>query len=421
MTNVSDDRLRRLLGGPDTAWLVERVRRRLEHGRPASGTVTLATASPAQRRAVELLLGRRAGTGASLSVSLDEVDAVLRSSGASPGGLAAAVHVLGGPVRDRAAEAARDEAAWREAYAKLDELADQRPELVGWRTWLDATGLVRRLTSGPTDARPLLDALARLIDRLPSPAIPLGRLAAETCGDAHALDEGRPLSTLALSAARALTGLPYAAEGASDARRAAWQQVGVHLDELSSLALCLGLEGDAGTPAGGALAAAREAGEPCVLTLRQLRRQESPITAGVVHVCENPIVVAAAADELGHACLPLVCVNGHPSVAVRRLLDLLSAGGASFAYHGDFDWGGISIASTIRARFPWRPWRYDTPSYEAACEGIVATRTEPTPTLPATRRVPTPWDPPLSGAMTKRALRVEEELVLADLLADLAR
>src|SRR4051794_26432187 len=100
------DRLRRLLGGPDTAWLVKRVRHRLERGGTLTGTITLTNAAPAQRRAVELLLGRRAGTGASLSVSLTEVDRVLRASGVSPEGLAAAVEALDGPIHNLAREQA---------------------------------------------------------------------------------------------------------------------------------------------------------------------------------------------------------------------------------------------------------------------------------------------------------------------------
>ncbi|MGH3242778.1 MAG: TIGR02679 domain-containing protein, partial [Spirillospora sp.] len=72
MTDI--ERLRRLLGSPDTAWLLQRIRRRLERGRTLTGTVTLTGASPSQRRAMELLLGRRTVAGASLSVSLAEVD-----------------------------------------------------------------------------------------------------------------------------------------------------------------------------------------------------------------------------------------------------------------------------------------------------------------------------------------------------------
>lgn len=406
-----ENRLRRLLGGPDTAWLVSRARQRLERGRPLAGTVTLTGATQGQRRAIEQLLGRRAGAGASLSVSLDEVDQVLRDSGACHGGLTAAVALLDGPVRDLAREKAENTAAWRAACARLDTVVSLRPVLCDWRSWLDSTGLVRRITSGPSEAKTVLDRLAAVLERLPSPGIPLGQLAAESCSDAHALDEGSALATLALSAARALGGLPYRAEGTAESRRAAWAAVGVHLDELSSLVLCLGLPGDADTPLGRVLTAARESGEPVSLTLRQLRRHPGTMTVrGLIRICENPIVVAAAADALGNRCPPLVCVGGRPSTAAWQLLELLAKGGAEFAYHGDFDWGGIAIAATVHSRIGWRPWRYDTTAYQAV-----------TSTTPLTGRpCPTPWDPALAAAMTERAVRVEEELVLTDLITDLA-
>ncbi|MFI6906511.1 TIGR02679 family protein [Nonomuraea sp. NPDC050394] len=404
------DRLARLLGGDELTWLVDRARTRLERGRPLTGSVSLAGATHGQRRAVETLLGRRAGSGASLSVSLEEVDRVLRASGACDG-LAEAVALLRGPIRDLAALAADRDTAWRTAFAGLDAHLDgrvadgqvldgrvaDRKVLAGWRGWLDSSGLVRRLAPEPADAGSLLDRLVAVLERLPSTGVPIGRLAAETCGDAHALDDGRPVATLALSAARALAGLPYAADGGTDARRAAWAAVGVHLDELSSLVLSLGLPGDP-IP-----------GEPHVRTLRQLRRAE-PIAAGLVRLCENPVVVAAAADDLGAACPPLVCVNGRPSAAVWRLLGLLAAGGSSFAYHGDFDWGGVAIAAAVHERVGFTPWRYDAASYRRAAGAAPL----------AGRVTPTPWDPPLSEEMRRRAVRVEEELVLAELLSDLA-
>ncbi|WP_067449775.1 TIGR02679 family protein [Actinomadura macra] len=403
------DRLRRLLGGPDTAWLVRRVRQRLERGGALTGTVTLAGATPSQRRAVELLLGRRAGVGASLSVSLTEVDRVLRTSGACAGGLAAAVEALDGPVRDLAREHAERAAGWAAAFAPLDQVLASRPELAEWRERLDSSGLVRRLTSGSEEAAEILRCLAAVVRDLPASGVPLGRFAVETCGNAHALDDGRPLATLAVSGARAVAGLPFRADGGAGSRRDTWAAVGVHLDELSSTALCLGLPGDAETATGRMLAAMR--GEPVSLTLRQLRRHLAPMRAGLVRVCENPVVLTAAADALGPACPPLVCCNGRPSAAVWRLLELLAEGSAEFAYHGDFDWGGVAIAVSVRDRCGWRPWRYDAAAYREAVSDTPLTG----------RPSPTPWDPSLVKAMTERGVRVEEEQVLPDLIADLRK
>jgi uncharacterized protein (TIGR02679 family) len=418
----ADARLHRLLGGEPVAWLVRRARDRLEAGHPLTGTVTLPAATPQQRRAVERLTGRPVRSGASLSVSLTEVDRILRDSGAAPGGLAEAVARLTGPLRDRNRERADLAAAWTAAFASLDAAVDGRDQLARWRGWLDATGVVRRLAPQPDQARLLLAQVAAVLRRLPSRGAPIGRLAAECCGDAHALDEGRPAGTLALSAVRALSGLPFAAEGTAESRRAAWGAVGVHLDELSSLALCLGVPGDTRTALGRTLASYREAGQPAVLTLRQLRCHTEPLTTGPSHasrvrVCENPVVVAAAAEQLGAQCRPLVCVGGQPSAAGWRLLELLAAGGAAFAYHGDFDWGGVRIANAVRHQVNWRPWRYDHVAYQAALSAA-----HPLAALAGLVGEPaaTPWDPELATAMRHRNLRIEEELTLDALLQDLS-
>jgi uncharacterized protein (TIGR02679 family) len=413
----TDAQLHRLLGGEPVAWLVRRARDRLEAGRSLTGTVTLPAATPEQRRAVERLTGRAARSGASLSVSLTEVDRILRDSGTAPGGLAEAVTRLTGPLRDLSRERADLEAAWSAAFASLDAATGGRPELAQWRRWLDTTGLVRRLAPEPGQARLLLGQVAAVLRRLPSRGVPIGRLAAECCGDAHALDDGRPAGTLVLSAVRALAGLPFAAEGASDSRRAAWAAAGVHLDELSSLVLCLGLPGDTSTALGRMLASCREAGQPAALTLRQLRCHDQPLDATRVRICENPVVVAAAADELGAQCQPLVCVGGQPSAAGWRLLELLAAGGAEFSYHGDFDWGGIRIAGAVLRKVDWQPWWYDRQAYEAA----VSAAHPLTPlTELAGEPVATPWDPELAAAMRTSNVRIEEELTLDALLQDLS-
>lgn len=407
-------RVRRLLGGEHLAWLVERVRRRLELGRPLTGTVTLTEADPEHRRAVEHLLGRRATTAKSLTVSLDEVDAVLRTSGAAPGGLVSAVSVLLGAIPNRQAQSAAELVAWARAVAPLTELVERRPELAPWLGWLDATGMARRLGGEPAGATTLVAQLVRVLDSLPTTGIALARLAATTTGDAHALDDGRPLATLALAAVRVLAGKEPTGDGSAGERRSAWAAVGVHRDELSSTVLCVGLPGSTETAVGRMLAVTGGFGEPCVLTLRQLDRDRPVLGVGErrVWVCENPIVLASAADELGAACPPMVCLEGQPSTAAVHLLTLLADEGAEFAYHGDFDWGGIRIANSLRERVDWQPWRFDTTAYRTALASATGGPLNGRP-------VDAMWDPDLRPALEQQGVHIQEELVLAELLGDL--
>ncbi|MGH2920199.1 MAG: TIGR02679 family protein, partial [Solirubrobacteraceae bacterium] len=52
------DRLTRLLGDPELAWVLARARRRLELGQPVHGTIVLRSATAGQRAAVARLVGR---------------------------------------------------------------------------------------------------------------------------------------------------------------------------------------------------------------------------------------------------------------------------------------------------------------------------------------------------------------------------
>ncbi|MBT2393158.1 TIGR02679 family protein [Streptomyces sp. ISL-1] len=417
-------RLHRLLGGPGLAWLVGRVRRRLESGQPLDTTVTRPEAGDAERAAVGRLLGRAPRPGRSLSVSLAAVDQVLRDSGACPEGLAAAVIALTGPVTPRRETADRLTLAWERAFAPLADAAAARPELADWYATLHATGLVRRLARTPEEATPLLAALARLLPHLPvSSPRSLSAFAAEHTGDAHALDHGR-LATLTLDAVRTLTGTAPGSD--TQSRRDAWASVGLLLDELSSQVLALNLPGDDRTATGRALTALGSSAQPAVLTLRQLVRdpphlplpppasdQDHPRRDGTVHICENPAVVLAAADRLGRDCAPLICLQGQPSTAALRLLRLCADRGWTLRYHGDFDWGGFRIAGRLLAHVPWTPWRYTTADYRAALARHPATT--PLTGAPAD----TPWDPPLAQTVRAAGRRIEEELVLDHLLTDL--
>ena len=450
MTTHGPDRLARTLGTPETSWLVERIRKRAAEGRPLTGTLTLSAASPAQRRAVDTLLGRAPSRGTSLTVRLEELDALVRTSGIQPGGLRAAVEELTGTIPDNKADAQAEAQEWRRAYEPLDQAVSGNAYLEAWWMRPATRGAFKRVAGGdPATARTLAAQTAAVLAALPADGIALPVLAARATGDAHALDTDRPVGRLLLAAteswARSLSPDPETLITApkSEQRRGQWAELGVSLDELSSRALVLGLPGDAAAPGslGRLLAVAREHGEPLALTLRQVNQGaassgQSAATAargavvteqavatgtpdpfgvgrGEVFVCENPAVLEAAARQLGPSCPPLICVEGHLSAAARALLRTLRERGARFRYHGDFDWGGVRIADSVFALTGAAPWRYTSRDYLDAVD-----RGHGTP-LNTGEPCDAPWDPHLRAAISARAVRVEEEHVLGELLADL--
>jgi uncharacterized protein (TIGR02679 family) len=294
----------------------------------------------------------------------------------------------------------------------LDAVAARRPELAEWVGGLRSAGTVRRLVRDPEPAAALIDQLVVVLARLPGDPEPVGRFAERVLGSAHALDPDRPLAGLVFGAARALGGTP---DGAGAAwQREVWASVGLLRDELSSTVLTLNLPGAPG-PVGRTLAALTEAGEPAVLTLRQLRVAPEWRLAGVtVSVCENPVLVAEAAERLGPAARPVVCVSGQPGAAAMAVLRALAGAGATLRYHGDFDWPGLRIGNLLCARLPMTPWRFDTAAYSAVVPSGVPAPLRGEPCACS-------WDPDLTATMIRSGCAVEEERVLDDLLADLYR
>jgi uncharacterized protein (TIGR02679 family) len=135
------------------------------------------------------------------------------------------------------------------------------------------------------------------------------------------------------------------------------------------------------------------------------------VNGAIIYICENPNVVSGAANRLGAASAPLVCVEGQPRTAARLLLGRLATAGASLAYHGDFDWGGVRIGNTVIGDFGARAWRFSASDYEMTRGGRKLTG----------RPVPARWDSGLSSAMKIDGRAVHEEQVIEDLLSDLSR
>ncbi|AOR37568.1 hypothetical protein BFF78_37375 [Streptomyces fodineus] len=136
----------------------------------------------------------------------------------------------------------------------------------------------------------------------------------------------------------------------------------------------------------------------------------------VIHICENPRVVEAAADA---ACVhALVCTSGSAATVVLALLDALAATGCRFAYHGDFDWPGIALANRIIRRYGAQPWRMGAEDYEHL---TARSQAEGIPQLPLDGQpVSASWDPALAPAMTALGVALHEEVTLDLLLDDLS-
>ncbi|RGE19251.1 TIGR02679 family protein [Leucobacter sp. wl10] len=395
------DRVHQLLGAPELARLVDALVRRVELARPITGRLVLRV-KPDERAAIAALFGQRTGVGTTMSVDLDRLERVVRSAGVADS-LAAAIEALRGPLVVRSEQEEALQRAWNHAHLFFDRLLASRPELDEWVSRVRARGTVRRLAVSPEEGERLVERVVRLLEALPAAGEGLPRLASRLLGSAHALDQGSPEAALVLSALRALPGAPAVEPGARG-RRELWASAGVAIDELSSTVLVhrLALPGVVGE--------LTRAGEPVVLTLRQLSALEIPVPDTPVFVCENPSVVDAAVRELAGVGPPLVCTQGQPSLAANVLLDRIQ--GAGLLYHGDFDWGGLRIANRIFDRFGFEPWRFRTDDLEVARDLPGA----PLKGVPVEAK----WDPLLMPALSARASRLEEEQVLDVLLEDLA-
>jgi uncharacterized protein (TIGR02679 family) len=332
---------------PGPAKVLAAARQRREAGHGTTGRPLQVVLTSAERDQV----GRLLGTTWVLSgrqVGAKMLATAIESLG---GDLDALLTETGGPLRDLPAEraAARRDADRERALAASTLTAAGVPAEV-ITGWLARRGLPR---AGSGQLLELAERCGQVWRNLPGPAgstVLLTVLAAETLGDPHALDKG---SAVAAGVLRLLgADVPATAED----WRGAWEEAGVVCDPVSSrvLVLNLVLRGDAAA----CRLTAAAGPEPLWLTWRSLSGPfdcESPD----VHVCENPSVVIAAADQLGPNALPLVCTNGRPSAAVRRLLSELAAHGATIHARADDDASGRDIIGALRSLLPsMRLWRY---------------------------------------------------------------
>jgi uncharacterized protein (TIGR02679 family) len=396
----SQERLQRLLGGSELANLRKRLRRHFELG-GESAVLTLTRISEIERNALAGLLGRPLRLADSMRIDISVVDAVLQRAQLADG-LRHAIEILDGPIINRTAVRAALQNQWDEVRRACEVL-----QLQTLLAEPQGMGLLKRISRNePRVGVRLCDFAQRVLRRLPAAGMARSQLAAEALGDAHALDQGRPVATLVLAALR----WQRNDDGQPDeSPREVWADNGVLVNELARPALFLNL------PASG-----REftPGEPSYLSLRELLRTPPrwEVAGRIIFVSENPNVVAIAADALGKACAPLVCTDGMPAAAQRTLLAQLAAADAHLRYHGDFDWPGLNIGNCVMRDFGAHPWRYGTADYLAGMPAMDADDRHPL----SGATVQADWDAGLAATMLDYGRAIDEEGVIDLMLSDLS-
>jgi uncharacterized protein (TIGR02679 family) len=416
MSQLAEARLQRLLGGDHLAPLRLRLRRRFERARldEPLDVIRINGLTAEEHATLASLLGRRQRHTGSLGIDVRLVDSALRQVGIATS-LRDALERLDGPITHLATTRAQLTESWSRIVAGCNDL-----DLANLLREAGSLGLLKRLAKqAPQTAAELCRRAEAVLRQLPGSGVTRSQLAADALGDAHALDAGQPVATLVLAVWRRRAA-PARAEAATepadddDSQAAAerardiWAAAGILVNELARPALFLNLPAEGAEP--------QDRGEPGYASLRHLLRAPPvwDVSGQVVHVCENPNLVAIAADRLGAACAPLVCTDGMPAAAQRTLLHQLAQAGACLRYHGDFDWPGMHIANHMIRRHGARPWRLSATDYLAAVR-----RAPSKPSSLTGRPVLASWDGALTAAMEQHRIAVAEEALADDLLEDL--
>lgn len=422
MNTMSDARLERLLGGSPLVSLRKRLRQRFERaavdGRIERFRMSNLTAD--EHAALASLLGRPVRFTSSMQVDVHAIDESLRRAGIA-NSLRDALEGIDGPITHLQTSRQRWETLWSGVVGGCDN-----PSLRKLLQTPAGLGLLKRLSGrDPQAAAQLCSGVHSVLKALPANGMSRAQLAANTLGDAHALDNGQPAATLVLAVWREIVAplrqTEDTGQGARDdagiqrnngdeRTRDIWARAGVLVNELARPALLLNL------CAGGCAQYAAASGEPGYASLRFLLR--SPpcwmVRGQIVFVCENPNIVAIAADELGIHCAPMICTDGMPAAAQRTLLCQLAQAGASLRYHGDFDWAGLRIGNHIIREYRAQPWRFGAAEYAAAVQSA------PRPGRLLDRlEVAASWDEALAPAMSAHRLSIAEESLAGSLLQDL--
>jgi uncharacterized protein (TIGR02679 family) len=419
----TEARLQRLLGGGHLASLRKRLRQRFERAPldTAVETIRIGKLTTEEHAALVSLIGRPPRYSSSLQIDVGLLDAALQRSGVATS-LRDALEQLDGPIAHLATTRLRLQALWSDAVNGCSH-----PGLMELLQTPAGMSLVKRLArQHPSAAAQLCRRAEAVLQRLPAKGMARSQLAADVLGDAHALDGGQATATLLLAVLRQTVPLSrdqdddllteltddgtVRSSRSTERDRDIWARAGVLVNELARPALFLNL------PTRETESCGNPPGEPAYASLRLLLRSPPlwDVADRQVYVCENPNLLAIAADHWGPDCAPLVCTDGMPAAAQRCLLSQLVKARARLCYHGDFDWPGLRIGNHVMREHGAQPWRFGAADYAAAVRSV-SSLGQPL----KGKAVDASWDASLVTVMQQYRISIAEEALSSSLLQDL--
>lgn len=363
----------------------------------------------------------------------------------------------GEPVWTRGERDARTNGEWRALIvASLEDANLTNASDNGVLSWVE--GLVDESSPGArtlrtvfarsqVEARQCLDycleALKMVLRRKTKKPIRLPILAAQTTGDAHALDWKYPSGRLFWWGLTFVTGNSGQLASALSEEEFVMEQEQIQdeqtdvLDEVGSQAWFIregyrrgGVADDDLSSQVLVYAPGLFGSEERVLTLRQVERlsavQLGQLNYSRVCMVENPAVFAELVDadcrrckQAGAEDAVIICGNGRPTTAVIKLIDALLSQreGVKLHYSGDLDPAGLGIALSLQMRYrqAYRAWLMDREIYlRYAQQGIPLVETE----LSRFTAHNFDWYVSLTEAILEKGVKLHQELWVDELIRD---
>jgi uncharacterized protein (TIGR02679 family) len=401
------------------AWLWEQIAAIADRrGDPTLATGTLQVRAPeaadARAAACGLLGGRVLTPGQTRRVDLAALTVKLRARGPhlTPGAIAA--HAVQRPLAEKAKAGAARADLERELYGLFCSLASEmakaahnKPDLsIVWSA-LSRAGWIARMLAADDPSR-LLRSAIEIFAALPGEEFRTDRrrLASDSTGNPHALDDGTTLAGLVLAILVA-----WGKVTPRQRPRAAWAQAGVDCDDVTGGLLAVGI-----FPTGWCV----PSGAAVTLSPRVLSSCQWPapgVDPSWVFITENPSVASAAADiAVLDDRIRLLCTSGTPAAREVAAVARLADAGWRIAVRADFDEAGLGHVSAILEGVPTAvAWRMRAADYLAS----MPSANQAPQSLNLAKLPATPWDPDLRHHMIIKGLAAFEEALLPELLWDL--